>query len=155
MYRGKLYDTPPSTATELMSHVMCCTRVYTVLHVHCMHLARPKLQLYISRSKMFEWSEDCSGENPQKQYSLHSTWCVCHSNYHYSSIYVHAFSSVFALPHLHIKLLCQFGAWVAFYGFQALVKMFIAKSLTTSACEQQNLQSLKHCSKNKKLMCIW
>ena len=40
---------------------------------------------------------------------------------------------------IYSKLLCQFGAWVAFYGFQALVKMFIAKSLTTSACEQQNL----------------
>ena len=71
--------------------------------------------------------------------NIHCTlraWCVCHSNYHYSSIYVHTFSSVFVVPHLHIKqLLCQFGAWVAFYGFQALVKMFIAKSLTTSACE--------------------
>lgn len=87
--------------------------------------------------------------------------CTLHGAYATATTTIHLFMcmpsvrSAFALPHLHIKLLCQFGAWVAFYGFQALVKMFIAKSLTTSACEQQNLQSLKHCSKNKKLMCIW
>ena len=91
--------------------------------------------------------------------SLHGAYAIATSTIplfmcirSFSSVFFHTYKCL-----MYSKLLCQFGAWVAFYGFQALVKMFIAKSLTTSACEQQNAiieTLLPKCSKNRKLMCI-